>query len=341
MTCREKQKMEHPDEIIFDNAVQRYVKCPSDYDYLDCPEWCDGETRTCKRCWNREIPEDKGIISLPIKDAMTKFGEKCVEMSKELDEAYDSWSHELPEKFKPDVDEEKETETDETTPEIESDEDFIGNKIIFVNEPKKPDGYIDTDAIADKVIEKFNESGTGCAQSPEDIRKALERSEKAIKDSGNRTEFETGAVRDMREGKGRCDLMPLDVVASILRDPIIDEIARFQEGGKDVTYLYKALLNCPQSEVFPDVYTMFLEVAKHFEAGCKKYGEDNWRKGIPAKCYIDSAVRHYLKFLRGDKDEPHDRAFVWNILCCIWTIKHLGVDGNGAVTGFASKEEKK
>lgn len=29
-----------------------------------------------------------------------------------------------------------------------------------------------------------------------------------IKDSGNRREFETGAVRDMAEGKGRFDLMP-------------------------------------------------------------------------------------------------------------------------------------
>lgn len=34
-----------------------------------------------------------------------------------------------------------------------------------------------------------------------------------IKDSGNRREFETGAVRDIQEGKGRCDLLPLDVVA--------------------------------------------------------------------------------------------------------------------------------
>lgn len=29
-----------------------------------------------------------------------------------------------------------------------------------------------------------------------------------IKDSGDRTEFSTGAVRDMHEGKGRCDLLP-------------------------------------------------------------------------------------------------------------------------------------
>ena len=29
-----------------------------------------------------------------------------------------------------------------------------------------------------------------------------------LKDSGTRREFETGAVRDMAEGKGRCDLLP-------------------------------------------------------------------------------------------------------------------------------------
>jgi hypothetical protein len=70
---------------------------------------------------------------------------------------------------------------------------------------------------------------------------------------------------------------------------------------------------------FEDLCDMFLEIAKHFEAGAKKYGENNWQKGIPTKHYIDSGVRHYLKHLRGDQDEPHDRAFAWNILCCIWT----------------------
>lgn len=74
--------------------------------------------------------------------------------------------------------------------------------------------------------------------------------------------------------------------------------------------------------MFPNRETMFLEVAKHFEEGAKKYGENNWQKGIPVWCYVDSAVRHYLKWKRGDKDEPHDRAFVWNIMCCIWTVEN-------------------
>ena len=75
-------------------------------------------------------------------------------------------------------------------------------------------------------------------------------------------------------------------------------------------------------EAWKDPFTMLLEVSKHFEEGAKKYGEYNWQKGIPVHCYIDSAVRHYLKWLREDDDEPHDRAFVWNILCCIWTCTH-------------------
>jgi hypothetical protein len=65
---------------------------------------------------------------------------------------------------------------------------------------------------------------------------------------------------------------------------------------------------------------MSLELAKHFEEGAEKYGEHNWEKGIPIDSFIDSAVRHYLKYLRGDKDEPHDRAFVWNLMCCAWTV---------------------
>ena len=151
--------------------------------------------------------------------------------------------------------------------------------------------------------------------------------ERKILDSGDRTEFASGAVRDMREGKGRCDLLPLDVIAdaymrnfhsdSIYGEAIFD-ISKFQERG-DVAYLFEAVNDFQGFDSWSD---MFLEVAKHFEEGAKKYGCDNWKKGIPANIYIDSAVRHYLKFLRGDKDEPHDRAFCWNILCCIWTCKH-------------------
>ena len=50
-----------------------------------------------------------------------------------------------------------------------------------------------------------------------------------ILDSGNRREFESGAVRDIQEGKGRCDLMPLDVVANVIGSPVLSYISMFQE----------------------------------------------------------------------------------------------------------------
>ena len=139
-----------------------------------------------------------------------------------------------------------------------------------------------------------------------------------ILDSGDRREFDTGAVRDMAEGKGRCDLMPLDVVYTLMGgDEIIFHLYHFRNSG-GIGDLYNAL-RCFQSLEYGDIESLILDVSKHFEDGAKKYGENNWQKGLPTNCYFDSALRHYLKHRRGDTDEPHGRAFVWNIMCCIWT----------------------
>lgn len=150
-----------------------------------------------------------------------------------------------------------------------------------------------------------------------------------ILDSGNRTEYPTGAVRDIKEGKGRCDLMPLDVVGEFMDDEVIELIYAFQRNNKKIVLLYAALEKICQRN-YEDLKNigyirksnMLLDVSVHFEEGAKKYGEYNWQKGIPVHSYIDSAIRHYLKHLRGDNDENHLRAFIWNILCCIWTVKH-------------------
>lgn len=143
-----------------------------------------------------------------------------------------------------------------------------------------------------------------------------------IKDSGNRTEFASGAVRDIQEGKGRCDLLPLGVAASCIDRPaVLTSIDNFM-AYNELLWLRMAIAQfCVERDW--DIPTMLLEVAVHFEEGAKKYGERNWQKGIPVSRYIDSAVRHYLKFRRGDDDERHDRAFCWNIICAIWTCLYM------------------
>lgn len=148
-----------------------------------------------------------------------------------------------------------------------------------------------------------------------------------IKDSGDRTRFESGAQRDMRAGKGRFDVMPLEVVNTYLvgfvgkKDNALTEIALFQRNYTTL-HLYKALGHFVSDAYDGSDETMLLDVAKHYEAGAVKYEPDNWRRGIPAWCYIDSAVRHYVKWHRGDNDENHAAAFIWNLMCCIWEVDY-------------------
>lgn len=146
-----------------------------------------------------------------------------------------------------------------------------------------------------------------------------------IKDSGERREFSTGAVRDIQEGKGRPTLMPLQVVAKLLEkqtgDYIFKAIHAFTQTG-ETRHLYAALLKFVVMAYSSEPETMLLEAAIHFEEGAKKYGENNWQLGIPVNCYLDSAIRHYLKWRRGDRDEPHDRAFAFNIMCCVWEVDY-------------------
>ena len=143
----------------------------------------------------------------------------------------------------------------------------------------------------------------------------------AILDTGKRREFSTGAVRDNGEGRGRCDLLPLDVIADTVENRIFKHIDNYIRSG-NLTYLLAAIHEF-QAKYYENYYTALLELAKHYEEGAVKYAERNWEQGIPLHCYIDSGVRHYLKLLRGDTDEPHDRAFLWNMFGAIWTHKHL------------------
>lgn len=149
-----------------------------------------------------------------------------------------------------------------------------------------------------------------------------------IKDSGERRQFETGAVRDITQGKGRCDLLPLDVVQGLIWNSsdsrtcsaFLMNISEFIYFGH-VEDLYGAIDSFCNDRGW-DIYTAILEVSIHYEQGASKYGERNWEHGIPLHSFLDSACRHYLKWRRGDEDEPHDRAVIWNLLGAIWTLEH-------------------
>ncbi len=168
------------------------------------------------------------------------------------------------------------------------------------------------------LVGKLPKAGSGQSGTPR------------IKDSGVRQEFGTGAVRDMSKGKGRCDLMPLRVIASLMLIENPDRVdisavlkymdAYIYEGEPNVLHL--AANQFIFKENF-EIHQILIELSKYYEQGIEKYGERNWEKGIPLHSYIDSAVRHLLKHEEGQTDERHDLAFLWNIFGAIWSHENL------------------
>ena len=93
-----------------------------------------------------------------------------------------------------------------------------------------------------------------------------------IQDSGKRREYESGAVRDIQEGKGRCDLMPLDVVGMIFQRTaafnaeereILYNIQRYIDDN-DVCWLCDAIISFLNVSDFNGYVDMILETSKHF-----------------------------------------------------------------------------
>lgn len=199
--------------------------------------------------------------------------------------------------------------------------------LALVSAKGKPVHYFNyNNNVVTALLDHLDEIKDIMSPKEEKTKKAAKegKSDSPIKDSGERQEFSTGAVRDIQVGKGRCDLMPLDIVSEFMvmkpEKDYLSYIADFQE-----TENYENLIGAAASfadKYFADRETAVLEYAIQLENGAIKYGPRNWQKGIPLDRYVDSGIRHYMKHLRGDDDERHDRAALWNMLCGAWTKKH-------------------
>jgi len=64
-------------------------------------------------------------------------------------------------------------------------------------------------------------------------------------------------------------------------------------------------------------------LARVYENGAVKYGDNNWRLGQPCSRYLDSALRHLMKAGAGWEDEDHFAQAMWNIAAIIETQKMI------------------
>src|SRR5690606_41890533 len=93
-----------------------------------------------------------------------------------------------------------------------------------------------------------------------------------IKDSGRRRTFETGAVRDIAEGKGRCDVMPLFDIGNAFDDNILRLIGLYVEHG-NISNLESAVRLFVKSELTENPYDVRLDLSIFSEKGLMKFGE--------------------------------------------------------------------
>ena len=148
------------------------------------------------------------------------------------------------------------------------------------------------------------------------------------------------ATRYTKDGKGRFDLIPGDVIEILENVKSFDEIssttftsATVYSDAFNKNFVYAILGMCvlnyagtsdEQKDVDLDkcLYSMIRDLAIHFQKGAEKYGEHNCEKGIPLWSFHDSGLRHLTQWLLGENDENHFIAAVWNFVMAIWTIKN-------------------
>ena len=115
--------------------------------------------------------------------------------------------------------------------------------------------------------------------------------------------FESGAKREVKDGRGRYDLIPMDIVEEV------HEYAT-KNGVDDKTII--------------EVLSMALpKLAKHYENGAKVHGERNWEKGIKISSYVSSMWRHLIAYCAGETDEDHLTALIWNAMGASWTQERM------------------
>lgn len=141
----------------------------------------------------------------------------------------------------------------------------------------------------------------------------------SLVDSGKRTTYANGGMREICADKGRCDLVYNTPFSIIMNDVIFSHIEYFMRTGHEES-IYDAIKIFIKEAYNGNACDAYLELAKHYQAGAEKYAERNYEKGLPCHSFIDSGLRHYVKWLRGDTDEPHDRAFLWNMVSLLYTI---------------------
>lgn len=146
-----------------------------------------------------------------------------------------------------------------------------------------------------------------------------------------------GAIRQDKSGKGRPDLIPPECLMRVFDEFTLKigtvvskprEIINNVYTGNYITPLidlamlkYNEGIMETEEQMIHIFGSLIKELSIHYEKGAEKYGIDNWKKGLPAESFKQSALRHFNSYyLMHEKDENHFIAFVWNVFGYIYCM---------------------
>ena len=88
------------------------------------------------------------------------------------------------------------------------------------------------------------------------------------------------------------------------------------DGGARMTYDTGAMREPSTNKGAYELISPFAleRIAIWYELGARKYADRNWEKGIPFNRLIQSAIRHMIRWMKGDREEDHLAAVCWNVM---------------------------
>lgn len=183
-----------------------------------------------------------------------------------------------------------------------------------------------------EIIEEFN--NTPSDTPDESVNSQKKGDDNYIKMDGEFHQFEGGAIRYTKTGKGRFDLIPWIQLEKVL---YYGSYTHDYAGNDEVNYTEHDIISFVISHIPEEVIrsitsvkygngkftpkaiaAMLRDLAIHYEKGAEKYGVDNWKKGVPLSSFWDSGARHTCQYLLGLEDEPHWISAIWNMLGYLW-----------------------
>jgi len=123
--------------------------------------------------------------------------------------------------------------------------------------------------------------------------------------------FNSNSIIDSTNGEGRCDLLPLEVISNCFNDDVIFYISLFlKDNDSD-------LFNCILKDFLINNNISWCDAVLIASKHIGEYKEQ------PLPILVDSLVKHYLKYINGDKDEDHLSEFLWYIFACMYVSRNL------------------